>query len=837
MRLPRLSIVAFALVALFCLPSLVYTGSYIVSDAPIPMEGVEPSPYPNEPLTEGFLFVVLDGGRIDLMSDPDLMPNLNRRVQDGAYLEVRTNPLTMTAMCVKEMATGVPSRPNEALQNFRPKHPGSIDGFNLATTFDGDNDGEPDNHVGIIGDYVWKELIPDRDLVPFYKARYGHADYYQGDEEAFEELKRWARGAPPEGFSQSRNLIVAHLSGLDSVGHRYSAADSPEYDKKLRWLDTNLEEVFQELSEDWTVVVTSDHGLTDSGQHGSDLEILRNVPAFMWGPNIKQGVVVEGVQQRDLATLPSVLFSLPMPHAVHGRIPLDAFDISDEKRQVLDQWNWDAAVARNDWLIEEGHPHIEGLSSSEIEWERLNVDQIGLRQLDLVLSGIAFLAITCILFYAMNQLNCSRKQMFWTSLSFLGISALSMSLSFNRDSLATLYYPVGIFLPVTAFVVGLMLLKSEKWNSKEYTGAHIVALSGLLVGTMMFPETRLSILGLCIFGYVLYDRFYLKSSTQTIPTQLLLPFVVVCIVTFFLSEHRVLGRSLARYYIVTLQKEDISMVLLSMLLVVGSSLLYLIYVEGIQSRPVLATTSAMFGLLPVAMWFKNNLIDWIVLSILMMFVVAWIFEMIKRKQTASIAPLRFVGFAWVTISWGAYAGAATMILYSGFYFLSQREFKFLFVQQEKPVVEGARYLLLAILPICLWFTWWAAMGQLDGYTHPRDIDPGNLYLTGGYIGDRDSPSNAWVGFMGGGPMILMTLLIFHLFKSIDWPLHLTVWFCILRVAFLSIHLSVSPNLPRLVFKISWDILLYAFIAMILFAMHQAERFVARKVDVSNAEAS
>ena len=126
---------------------------------------------------------------------------------------------------------------------------------------------------------------------------------------------------------------------------------------------------------------------------------------------------------------------------------------------------------------------------------------------------------------------------------------------------------------------------------------------------------------------MLYDRFYLKSSTQTIPTKLLLPFVVVCIVTFFLSEHRVLGRSLdMRYYIVTLQKEDISMVLLSMLLVVGSSLLYLMYVEGIQSRPVLATTSAMFGLLPVAMWFKNNVIDWIVLSILMMFVAAWIFR-------------------------------------------------------------------------------------------------------------------------------------------------------------------------------------------------------------------
>ena len=314
--------------------------------------------------------------------------------------------------------------------------------------------------------------------------------------------------------------------------------------------------------------------------------------------------------------------------------------------------------------------------------------------------------------------------------------------------------------------------------------------------------------------------------------------MIVCIVTFFLSEHRLLGRSLARYYIVILQKEHISMLFLSIILVVGSSLLYLIYVERVQSRPVLASVSSMYGLLPIAMWFKNNIIDWVVLSILLMFVFAWVFEIVKKKQTASIAPLRFVGFAWVTISWGAYAGAATMVLYSGFYFLSQREFKFLLAKQNKPVVEASRYLLLALLPICAWFMWWAAMGQLDGYINmSRDIDPGNLYLTGGYIGDRDSPSNTWVGFMGGGPMILMTLLIFHMFKSIHWPIHLTVWFCILRVAFLSIHLSVSPNLPRLVFKISWDIILYALFALILFSMHQVEKLIPKEANVSDVEAS
>ena len=837
MRLPRISIVACVMVALFCLPSLVYTGSYIVSDTPVPLEGAEPSPFPDEPLTEGFLFVVLDGGRKDMMSDPELMPNLNRRVQDGAYLEVRTNPLTMTAMCVKEMATGVPSRPNEALQNFHPQHPGSLDGFNLASTFDGDGDGQPDNHVGIIGDYVWEDLLLDREKVPFYKARYGHADYQKGDEEGFEELKRWARGASPEGHSEPRNLIIAHLSGLDSVGHRYGTVDSEEYEEKLTWLDSNLEEVFQELSDDWTVVVTSDHGLTDSGQHGSDLDILRDVPAFMWGPNIKSGVVVKDVQQRDLATLPSVLFSLPLPHAVHGKIPLEAFDVSASKRQQLDQWNWDAAVARNDWLIEEDHPHIEGLSTSQIEWDRLNVDEIGMRVSDFFLSGFAILGITGVLIYVLRELNQSRKVIIWAATSFIATTILSMSLSYNRDSLAVLYYPVGLWLPVVLFCFGLVLLKSEKWRNIESSHRHFLMFGVVLASTIMFPETRLSILGVCVFIYVLLDRFYLKSTSTKLPLQLLLPFIVVCIVTFFLSEHRLLGRSLTRFYIVTIQQEHLSMLVLSILLVVGSSLLYLIYVEQIQSRKTLSTVSGMYGLLPLAMWFKNNAIDWVVLSILLMFVAVWVVELLTKQRKIGISPIHFVGFAWVTISWGAYAGSTTMILYSGFYFLSQREFKFLLQEQNESVVEVMRYAVVAVLPIAVWFTWWATMGQLDGFTHPRDIDPGNLYLTGGYIGDRESPSNSWVGFMGGGPMVLMTLLFFHMFKSIGWPLHLTVWFCVLRVAFLSIHLSVSPNLPRLVFKISWDIALYALIAVVVVAMMSLEKFFLKRDESAMIETS
>ncbi len=111
----RQAILAFIIIAL---PSFFITGNYIVADAPVPKEGMEENPFPDEPLSQGILMIVIDGGRMDMMSDDRYMPKLNERVKEGAYLEIETNPITMTASCVKEIATGVPSRPNEGLKGI-----------------------------------------------------------------------------------------------------------------------------------------------------------------------------------------------------------------------------------------------------------------------------------------------------------------------------------------------------------------------------------------------------------------------------------------------------------------------------------------------------------------------------------------------------------------------------------------------------------------------------------------------------------------------------------------------------------------------------------------------
>ena len=65
------------MVCVLALPSFLYIGAYIISDAPAPKDGVDEPPLPDHKLSDGLLFIVLDGGRQSLMDSQELMPNLN----------------------------------------------------------------------------------------------------------------------------------------------------------------------------------------------------------------------------------------------------------------------------------------------------------------------------------------------------------------------------------------------------------------------------------------------------------------------------------------------------------------------------------------------------------------------------------------------------------------------------------------------------------------------------------------------------------------------------------------------------------------------------------------
>ena len=810
------------MVAILALPSFIYTGAYIISDAPAPKDGVEAPPSEDEKLSEGLLFIVLDGGRQSLMDNQELMPNLHAKKRNGTYIDVLTNPLTMTASCVKEMATGIPSRPNEGLNNFHPDHPGTQDGWTLASEHDSNQDGIYDYRVGIVGDYVWGDLYADNEKINFMKHRYGHADYYRGDEESFVTLNAWLDGDVPKSntrpgttYEEPPNVIIAHLSGLDSVGHRYAVKDSIEYADKLRWLDEHFGIIFAKVPDSWTVVVTADHGLTDSGQHGSPDREIREVGAWMWGPNVKENYYYDSqIDQRDLATLPSLLFSLPLPHAIHGKFPLDAFELSDERYNELNQWNWNATVARNEWMAENDHPYFENLDRNTIEWEKITYDEIGLRSLDLVITTVMFLLISGGIFTLAKRHQVSHSGAVSITAMFSGAFLLSAIVSYNRDILSLPYYAIGYLLPIIFFGLCLFCVIGTRFTEERRMKLNLYLL-GMFVTMLIFTESRISAMNLMMLIMLATPMFTKPQGTRSSKV-IRLTFTFVIIPITLLSHYRILYWSMPRAIINLSIQQDFVPWLMNTGFIFLGILFYQINTKSLDTPIKKYSIIGFFSAIPTLMIMESNLIDWLLLSsmVILLFYACYV----KLYQiNVDIEIISLVVFCWLTMSWGGYVGGISIVLYISFRSFFANELQFLFDQTDNLSREIPRNLLIIVLPLVVWFTWWAALGQINGLTHPRDVDPGMLYLNGGYIGDRFSPSNGWVGFMGGGPAAAMSVLWFSMFHRAGFKLQYVAYYLIARIAVLSLQLSLSPNLPRLIFKLSWDIIFS--IGLLSFMLH------------------
>ncbi len=821
-------LVATIMVLILALPSFLYTGAYIIADAPAPEEGVENPPNSENKLSQGLLFIVLDGGVKELMLDRELMPTLNSMVYpDGTFVDVLTNPLTMTASCVKEMATGIPSRPNEGLSNFHPEHPGTPDGWTLASEADGDDDGIYDYRVGIVGDYVWGDLYSDNDKINFMKHRYGHADYYQGDTESFETLNAWLDGEVPASntkpgvtFEETPNIIIAHLSGLDSVGHRYGVENSEEYTEKLTWLDDNFRTVFAKVPQDWTVVVTSDHGLTPSGQHGSPDYEIRDVGAWIWGPHIKENYYSPiQIDQRDLSTLPSLLFSLPLPHAVHGKFPLDILQISDEltleEVQELDQWNWNSTVSRNEWMKENDFSYFEGLTRDNIEWEKITYEEIGMRNSDLIISALFFIGILIGAFTIMRKYEFSSSAIKYGISSLFVVFSFSSFISYNRDTLALLYYMIGYFTPLVFTGIALLLLCSNRFNDKVRKRMTLLSICLFLV-MIMYAESRVSAINLVMLLMLATPIFWKAKEDKRTDKIILAAYFLAIIPTTLLSHYRLFYFSFPRGAINFSVSGDVLPLIFNTVLTFLGIMIYLRSNKAIKDIKIRNLIIASFTLIPLLMFLENNFIDWILLSGLIISLITGVYLKVKKLDNG-YEIITIATLFWLTMSWGGYVGGITMTLYVAIKSFINNELSFLKIKSTDLTKEIPRTMIVTLLPLVAWFTWWAALGQIGGFSSPRDVDPGSVYLNGGYIGDRFSPSNSWVGFMGGGPAAAMSLLWWSMFHSNGYKMSYVAYFLVARIGMLSLQLSLSPNLPRLIFKLSWDIIFS--IGLLTFMVH------------------
>jgi len=297
------------------------------------------------------------------------------------------------------------------------------------------------------------------------------------------------------------------------------------------------------------------------------------------------------------------------------------------------------------------------------------------------------------------------------------------------------------------------------------------------------------------------NRMFVNNDDKT-PKRLLIPLILILIATIFFSDYRVYGVSATRFMVMFTQSDELDAVIWSVVIAFTLTLIYASRFRNGKWPTSLAIAGAM-ATIPVLIAQNSNTVDWFLIWTLIAGVVASIVLQVMKKPY-SYAVFQYCAFAWLTMSWGAWGGGISMIFFGCIESLMNREWSYLKEETDSKFSEFGRHIMLGIVPIGIWFAWWATLGQTDGIIHPRDIDPGNLFLKGGYIGDRLSPSNNWVFLMGACPVILMGTLWWNLFRRNSWPLQMAFYILTIRLAALALQLSISPNLPRLVFKIGWD---------------------------------
>lgn len=169
-------------------------------------------------------------------------------------------------------------------------------------------DTEPDDDVDDLEDPVARAVLaPHADLVsPFDDARY--APWPGGFSEAGAALT-----------AGNAELIVLLIGAVDAAGHRHGA-DEPQYRQAAIAADRALSRALAhiDLQHD-TVIVTADHGHTDSGGHGGVEPEVVTVPLIAAGAGINRDGYVQGAQLIDIAPTVAALLGIAAPGHGLGR--------------------------------------------------------------------------------------------------------------------------------------------------------------------------------------------------------------------------------------------------------------------------------------------------------------------------------------------------------------------------------------------------------------------------------------------------------------------------------------------------------------------------------------
>ncbi|XP_022133279.1 GPI ethanolamine phosphate transferase 2 isoform X2 [Momordica charantia] len=194
------------------------------------------------------------------------------------------------------------------------------------------------------GDETWLKLFPG-----IFTRHDGVSSFFVKD--TVEVDKNVSRHLSYELSKNDWDLLILHYLGLDHVGH-IGGRNSPLMAPKLMEMDEVVKMIHSSTimnpddKKRTLLVVVSDHGMTENGNHGgSSYEETDSLLLFIGSKSQASdfgSVISNGVNQVDIAPTLALLFGVPIPHNNVGvMIPgmIDSFkDMQQLRALQLNSW-------------------------------------------------------------------------------------------------------------------------------------------------------------------------------------------------------------------------------------------------------------------------------------------------------------------------------------------------------------------------------------------------------------------------------------------------------------------------------------------------------------------
>ncbi|MER6444673.1 alkaline phosphatase family protein [Streptomyces venezuelae] len=177
----------------------------------------------------------------------------------------------------------------------------------------------------------WEPITSTDQNGPIFSAKVDKRLSLKGDRDGYRsEDPKIAAAAAAELQGQNPDAAFVYLGEIDAAGHSYGAA-SQQYLDTIARVDTLVGQLLTAVKnrptyaqENWKILVTTDHGHTDSGGHGGSTIQERGTFVIAKGAGIPAGSVRTDVRLADVAA--TALAQVGVSASALDGVPLNAPD-------------------------------------------------------------------------------------------------------------------------------------------------------------------------------------------------------------------------------------------------------------------------------------------------------------------------------------------------------------------------------------------------------------------------------------------------------------------------------------------------------------------------------